>query len=314
MAPTVVGYSLGTQVTAGSAWFNMRLSFLAAFEADGRDWYLTTEHFVVPADRIRAARLADFHGIELAPAGKDGEHLPLAWIRSTDGVKVWKLATDDKGKEKAVEADQKLAFQAHVSIADKEVVVAGQRFLEITSPPSTWAKGERYLVKTWEAARVDVQKAPAGVDANESWIDVSLVNQSLVLYDGATPVFATLISTGAGTGHGTPQGLWRIYTKHLSSRMESPGKPAEKDGDKPDAPYRVDDVPWVQYFAGGFALHAAYWHDDFGQPRSHGCVNLSPRDAQWLFGHTSPSVPQGWHGIVSGRAGAAQGTWVSIRW
>jgi lipoprotein-anchoring transpeptidase ErfK/SrfK len=96
--------------------------------------------------------------------------------------------------------------------------------------------------------------------------------------------------------------------------MESPGKPAEKEGDKPENPYRVDDVPWVQYFVGGYALHAAYWHDDFGQPRSHGCINLSPRDARTLFNRTAPAIPVGWHGVVSGRGGAAQGTWVRVRW
>jgi hypothetical protein len=308
--PSLLGWPIGKQATLGSAWFNMRLSFVAAFEAEGRNWYLTTEHLVVPADRIRAARLADFHGIELAKAGEAGEHLPLAWVRTKDPIEVWKL-----DGEQVVDGAQTLEFQSHVAIADKEVVVKGARYLELTSPPATWPKGTRWLVKTWEVARVDAQTAvPAGVGADEAWIDVSLANQTLVYYQGTTPTFATLISSGAGAGHGTPSGLWRVYVKHVSSRMESPGKPAEKEGDKPDAPYRVDDVPWVQYFAGGFALHAAYWHDDFGQPRSHGCINLAPRDARTLFNRTTPAMPTGWHGIVSGRAGAAPGTWVRIHW
>ena len=50
-------------------------------------------------------------------------------------------------------------------------------------------------------------------------------------------------------------------------------------------------MPFVQYFTEGFALHGAYWHDDFGTPRSHGCVNLAPVDAAWLFRFTDPEVP-----------------------
>ncbi|HEX7672087.1 MAG TPA: L,D-transpeptidase, partial [Polyangiaceae bacterium] len=67
------------------------------------------------------------------------------------------------------------------------------------------------------------------------------------------------------------------------------------------------DVPYVQYFKEGYALHAAYWHDAFGTPRSHGCVNLSPLDARWLFSWTEPSVPSAWHGAMSNH-----GTLVSI--
>jgi hypothetical protein len=67
----------------------------------------------------------------------------------------------------------------------------------------------------------------------------------------------------------------------------------------------------VQYFAAGFALHTAYWHDVFGIARSHGCVNLSPIDAHWLFGFTDPPVPDGWHGVEAG-VGAPQGTTVVV--
>ena len=61
-----------------------------------------------------------------------------------------------------------------------------------------------------------------------------------------------------------------------------------------------------------FALHAAYWHDRFGEPKSGGCVNLSPRDAKWLFEWTEPSVPAAWHGVRSGDA-RGLGTLVRVR-
>jgi lipoprotein-anchoring transpeptidase ErfK/SrfK len=66
--------------------------------------------------------------------------------------------------------------------------------------------------------------------------------------------------------------------------------------------FQLKDIPYVQYFQEGYALHAAFWHDDFGIPRSHGCINLSPEDARWLFSWTEPEVPAGWHGAQ------AQGT------
>ena len=55
---------------------------------------------------------------------------------------------------------------------------------------------------------------------------------------------------------------------------------------------RVEDVQWVQYYdkKDGIAIHSAYWHHDFGKRKSHGCVNLAPDDAKWLFGWTSPTL------------------------
>jgi hypothetical protein len=63
--------------------------------------------------------------------------------------------------------------------------------------------------------------------------------------------------------------------------------------------FALHDVPYIQYFASGYALHAAYWHDVFGTPRSHGCVNLSPIDAHRVFFWTDPPVPEGWHAVNS---------------
>ena len=58
--------------------------------------------------------------------------------------------------------------------------------------------------------------------------------------------------------------------------------------------YRMEEVPWVQYFSKGFGLHGAFWHRGFGHVRSHGCINLAPMDAERLFQWTSPHLPAGW--------------------
>jgi lipoprotein-anchoring transpeptidase ErfK/SrfK len=78
------------------------------------------------------------------------------------------------------------------------------------------------------------------------------------------------------------------------------------------AGFELRDVPWIQYFASGYALHGAYWHDVFGVPRSHGCVNLAPIDARVVFRWTDPPVPEGWHGINVGSE-MGEGTAVIIR-
>jgi hypothetical protein len=76
--------------------------------------------------------------------------------------------------------------------------------------------------------------------------------------------------------------------------------------------FELRDVPWVQDFERGYALHASYWHDDFGKPRSHGCINLAPVDARRLFFWTDPPLPTGWHGVKSGGP-TSPGTWVRVR-
>jgi lipoprotein-anchoring transpeptidase ErfK/SrfK len=160
-------------------------------------------------------------------------------------------------------------------------------------------------VPSTELVRVDAAaKPPAGVRGERTWIHVSIADQTLVAYAGTTPVYATLVSTGRDglgdpeTTHSTPRGEFLIHTKHVSASMS---------GDELGDEFDLRDVPYVEYFTQGFAFHAAYWHDAFGAPHSHGCVNLSPLDARWLFHFTEPAVPQGWHGAFS-----RDGTLVSI--
>jgi lipoprotein-anchoring transpeptidase ErfK/SrfK len=71
-----------------------------------------------------------------------------------------------------------------------------------------------------------------------------------------------------------------------------------RDQPPEDEAYSIDDVPWTQYFQGSVALHGAFWHAGFGLERSHGCVNLSPSDARWLFGFTDPKLPHDWHAVT----------------
>lgn len=142
---------------------------------------------------------------------------------------------------------------------------------------------------------------PADVADDELWIDVELDSQTLTVAKGATPVFATLVSTGFKGP--TPRGLFRISMKHALGQMRS-----RPDSDEP---YNVEAVPFIQYFTGNFALHGAFWHYRFGHKISHGCVNLAPTDARRIFGMTTPRVRDGW--ISSYESDRHLGTTVRVR-
>lgn len=139
----------------------------------------------------------------------------------------------------------------------------------------------------------DEELAPIApdVDPLEKLIVVDLVAQALSAFEGEREVYHAPISSGAnyfgedGTTllNGTPDGAHPIWSKRLSRHMQ---------GGTVDAGYDVPGVGWVAYFASnGAALHSTYWHNDFGIPKSHGCLNCRPADAQWLFRWTAPHVP-----------------------
>jgi hypothetical protein len=121
---------------------------------------------------------------------------------------------------------------------------------------------------------------------NERWIDIDLDRQILVAFEGEVPVYATLVSSGAKETP-TTTGLYRMWLKESEADMRNL---------KAEDPYSVATVPWTQFFFPDedLALHTAYWHDGFGKPKSHGCVNLAPRDARWLYYWSDPQVPPGW--------------------
>jgi len=111
------------------------------------------------------------------------------------------------------------------------------------------------------------------------WIDVNLTQQTLIAFEGTQPVLATLVSTGKA-GHETPVGSWRIYWRPPLQDMSNHNSQAGGT----DAYYNLKDVPWIQYFQmDGDSLHGTYWHDNFGTPMSHGCVNLTYQDSDWLY-------------------------------
>lgn len=143
------------------------------------------------------------------------------------------------------------------------------------------------------AVRLAVQRdRPAGVSAGGKWVHVDLREQTLVAYEGDRPVLATLVSSGKDRTP-TPEGLFLVWQKARHEPMSG----------LEDDPYLVEEVPDILFFSEGIALHGAFWHSQFGTQVSHGCVNLSVKDARWLFGWSPPDLPVGWHSIIPDLAG-----------
>jgi lipoprotein-anchoring transpeptidase ErfK/SrfK len=120
---------------------------------------------------------------------------------------------------------------------------------------------------------------PSNVNAapGEHWIDVNLTTQSLTAYEGDQPVLTTNISSGAWP-HLTVTGQFQVYIRYQSQDM---------NGLRLGYDYYLENVPYVMYFYKDYALHGTYWHNNFGFPMSHGCVNMKTADAQWLFNWSS---------------------------
>ncbi len=109
--------------------------------------------------------------------------------------------------------------------------------------------------------------------AEGRWIEVDISEQRVSAYEGDQRVKSFTVSTGTAA-HPTVLGQYRVYVKYYATDMSGPG-------------YYLPDVPYTMYFYSGYAIHGTYWHDNFGTPMSHGCVNLRTPDAQWLFDFAS---------------------------
>jgi L,D-transpeptidase catalytic domain len=252
-------------------------SILRTFLFQGRRYALTGQLEIVPTDRLRPIRGSDFHGFQIP---KDID-FPFAIVREPD-AHYWMLK-----RGRLVDAGS-APYRAAVKLTGKQEFF--HKRLHYQTVDGKW-------LSDMDASRLDpARRMPAWGKRGEKWIDVNLTKQTLVLYDGTKAVYATLISSGeAGLEDpkhttATKRGIFRIHTKHITATMSS---------DELGESFELRDVPYVEYFdKEGYALHGAYWHDRFGIPRSHGCINLSPEDARRIFYWTDPQLPTGWHGVL----------------
>ncbi len=341
-------------------------SFVTGPESLSRRFAVTIDLRLVPADKLKPDTASMFHGVAVTPEFG----FPLAFVRpACDPQKLIGCAHAYALDARGAHSVGTLAHQSVVKLTGKRRAVESVSYHEMA---------DGHWIKTSDASLGDAPSEwPPGAKAGKKWIEISILDGTLVLWEGQTPVYFTLVSAGQDgprdpkTTKSTPQGTFRIFHKQLTATMDSnersgpaggapsqvsasfspsssasahreasappasatrsegraatPGSkarasssatpPARPSGDgeegakSGESPFELRDVPYIQYFESGYALHAAYWHDAFGTLRSHGCVNLSPIDARRVFAWTEPSVPEGWHGIS---IGVGQGTLVVI--
>ncbi|AKT40653.1 L,D-transpeptidase [Chondromyces crocatus] len=285
-------------VHTGRAKESSAYGLATAFEWTGRLFGLTTELDLIPLDRTKPARSSQLRGLVVTPA-------QWAVVESPPQVSVdVKFEPELKGAAAIVKSYGAALMRPDDRGEFESAGLAGHR--------SGWLLtgrthgGRRGLLETAEGSWIGEgslvisprRDDPQGYSkSGRKWIDVSIKRQMVVAYEGDRTAFATLVSTGRGgmgdpkTTHATMRGVFRIHTKHVSTTMDGDDEATEA--------FDLRDVPYTQYFHEGYALHGAYWHDEFGKERSHGCVNLAPADAAWLFDWTEPSVPLEWHGAIN---------------
>ncbi len=251
-------------------------------EFEGQRWYRINEDEFVPADALGFASPSRFQGVYL----REQPQHPFAWInRWTEPSVVPQGAVN--GSAPTLQRYQRVTIFAE----------------ERRGSDQLWyLVGHDQWVEQSHVSRVDVDPPPPDVGLGEKWIEIDLFEQTIAAYKGTRMVYATMIS-GGRTATATPTGLYRVYYKLREGKMSNPDV---EDGSA--AWYYIEDVPWTLYFHQGYSIHAAFWHDAFGFLRSHGCVNLAPRDAEWFFHWADPAMSEGQDALHVGSSEPS--TWV----
>ncbi|WP_394829738.1 L,D-transpeptidase [Pendulispora albinea] len=295
------------------------------FKAANAHWWRTTGGLAVPFDRIMLQQpLTEYHGTWFGSGPAPGSDADA-------GAETDAGATVDRG---APAAPAPAAGDAGAPFARGTVVIvrfdgARKYTVDPEKKKVTWGEAlprrraagltgasfvyggvamrettEGFWIRTPDVTEVRPSPRPAEVGPNEKWLDVNLTQQLLIALEGDMPVFATYISSGRHNAYdkehdyATPSGTFRIREKHVTATM---------DGDVAGVgPYSIEDVPWVMYYQGSYALHGAFWHGQFGHQHSHGCINMAPADARTVFNWVEPKLPEGWHGVFS--SGDREGT------
>lgn len=256
------------------------VAFVSEVRAAEHDYLLAADLSYVPKQLVTPLPHYEYRGVDL----QGTEKLPLALFRGKDRPKL------KRDGDTFTETGQVFPRLSHVALTSNTADVGGERYLETVE--GSWVRAKDAVVPVAASHAPWGTAAPAG---RGTWIEVSVNGGWLIAYEHLKPVFTTLISPGRGGAAKpdedpiaearTPLGVFPISGKFATATMEAPGNLIHSA------------VPWTQNFSGPHALHAAYWHDDWGNPKSGGCVNVSPLDGKKLFDWTEPQLPEGWHGV-----------------
>ena len=256
------------------------VAYVSDLKIGDKDYLLGADLSYFPKDRVTPYPHYEFKGLDLGSEVK----LPLAFFRGKDRPKLRRAGDTFE------ETGQTFTRLSHVALTGQNAEVAGDKYLETAD--GSWVKAKDAVVPTPSGKPPWGTETPKG---RATWIEVSVTQGWLIAYENTTPVFTTLVSPGRGgpakadedpiEEARTPLGVFPISGKFATATMEAPGNLIHSA------------VPWTQNFSGPHALHSAYWHDDFGNYKSGGCINLSPLDGKKIFEWTEPALPAGWHGI-----------------
>ena len=233
----------------------------------GERYGLSTHGFWIPMRDLRRVATPRFRGTTV------GDALDVAWV-NVDKAHPRKTPGAAPTRDVLPRQTQLQVFETSEQ--------SGKLWLRV---------GDGQWLPANEVSRPTRLARPAEVKTGEHWFDVELSTQTLTAYVGDHPVFATLVSSGRGpegTVLATPKGIHHIWVKLAASDMDN------LENLEANEAYAIQAVPWVMYFQQGYGLHGTFWHHAFGRVQSHGCVNLSPADAERLFDFASPRLPSGW--------------------
>ncbi|HMR66406.1 MAG TPA: L,D-transpeptidase [Anaerolineae bacterium] len=254
-ADAVAGQAAIRQLAPGYVWVSLAGERIQ--DPNGTVWYGINEAEYVQADYLQLSTPSAFHGTDSPRPGR------FAWI-------VFQTYTSPRPG--VVPNGQKQWLKRYDMVSILEERMYDQRL---------WyriAKG--HWVEQGSVGIIAAKPRPEGVGPDEKWIEVDLYEQTLAAYEGDRLVYATLVSSGL-SHWATVTGLYRVWVKIERGKMS--GSEGQTDY------YYLEDVPWSLYFHKNYALHGAYWHNRFGIKHSHGCVNLAPADARWLFEWAGPA-------------------------
>ena len=225
-------------------------------EANGHAWYAINPGQYVLADDIRLVDTPDFHGVEVTVQPER----PFGWI-------VQDVVPSDEPDGEPNPEYAKLERFSFFQVFDAAVGEEDWIWYQIGA--------DRWIRQTY-VSLIDVNTPPEEIGDGEFWVEVDLYEQTFAAYEGSRMVYAGLVSSGLNRWP-TYEGIFQVFSRHLQTRMSG----AEGKVDY----YNIEDVPYTMYFdrENEIALHGAYWHDRFGYKHSHGCVNMPPRDAEWIY-------------------------------
>lgn len=252
LSKAIKGKDSYREIDPGFVYF----SWIDRVEQDGKLAYMVAPGVYVRGDGMsRLSALPNFHGVALSRTpGR-----PFAWVLGN----VESRAGPGSDQPKT----GRWLFRYEMVWIYEVEKIGGWNWFKVG--PDDWIE-QRLLAIVYPDPT-----QPEGVP-DDRWISINLYEQTVAIYEGGELIYATLVSSGL-QGWWTRPGVFQVFEK-----LEADFMGGSFEADRSDY-YHLEDVPWILYFDEARALHGAYWHNGFGYPRSHGCVNLSLTDANWIF-------------------------------